>query len=255
MEKKLVNIVINAFLLIAFLLFVITILVKRFGYFKPSSQFIVPEKKYQNINHKHLNGWLLGNEVSNKIILYCHGNTGNISHEEMKILELRNLGYSVLAFDYSGYGKSGGVPSEQQLYDDASDMIAFILQKYRSDQIILYGFSLGGPVATYAARRYAIPTLILESPLPSIKIYLKNKYPMLSLFTSLFPEFDTYAYLNGFKGKSLLIHSAEDQKIKYETVKHLIDISSSHIQTRGSHNNPIIPWNDVKIFIETPIKK
>ena len=255
MEKKLVNIFINAFLIIAFLLFVITIIIKRFFYFKPSSKFIESKDKYQNINHRHLHGWLLENKLSNKIILYCHGNTGNISHDERRIVELRNLGYSVLAFDYSGYGKSGGVPSEQQLYDDASDMIAFISQKYKNEQIILYGFSLGGPVATYAARKYGINTLILESPLPSIKIYLKNKYPMLSLFTPLFPEFDTYSYLNGFKGKSLLLHSTEDQKIKYETVKHLIDISSSHIQTRGSHNNPIIQWNDVKIFIETPIKK
>ena len=255
MEKKLVNIFINAFLIIAFLLFITTILVKRFAYFKPSSKFIVSEKKYQNINHKHLHGWLLENEASNKIILFCHGNKGNISHEEGRIVALRNLGYSVLAFDYSGYGKSGGVPSEQQLYDDTSDMIAFIRQKYTPDQIILYGFSLGGPVATYAARRYAIPTLILESPLPSIKIYLKNKYPMLSLFTPLFPEFDTCSYLNGFKGKSLLLHSTEDKKINYESVKDLINISSSHIQIKGSHNNPIISWNDVKTFIETPIRR
>lgn len=254
MEKRLVNIFVNAFLIIVFLLFIITILVKRFMYFKPSSQFIEPKDKYQNINHRHLHGWLLENKTSNKIILYCHGNAGNISHEEKKIVALRNLGYSVLAFDYSGYGKSGGVPSEQQLYDDASDMISFISQKYRPEQIILYGFSLGGPVATYAARKYAIPTLILESPLPSIKIYLKSKYHMLSFFAPLFPEFDTYAYLDGFKGKSLLLHSAEDEVISYESIKNLINISSSNIQMGGSHNNPVIPWNDLKTFIETPIK-
>jgi len=250
MEKKLVNIIVNAFLIIVFLLFIITILVKRFVYFKPSSQFIQTLDKYQNINHKHLHGWFLENESSDKIILFCHGNTGNISHEQERIISLRNLGYSVLTFDYSGYGKSGGVPSEQQLYDDASDMIAFIRQKYPPEQIIIYGFSLGGPVATYAARRYGIPTLILESPLPSVKIYLKNKYPMMSFFAPLFPEFDTYSYLNGFRGKTLLLHSSEDTKISYETVMHLINISSLHIQMRGSHNKPIIPWNEVKKFIE-----
>jgi pimeloyl-ACP methyl ester carboxylesterase len=254
MEKKLVNIIVNAFLIIAFLLFIITILVKRFVYFKPSSQFIQTQDKYLDIKHRHLHGWFLENESSNKIILFCHGYMGNMSHEQTRIIALKNLGYSVLAFDYSGYGKSGGVPSEQQLYDDASDMIAFIRQKYRPEEIILYGFSLGGPVATYAARRYGITTLILESPLPSIKIYLKNKYPMLSFFMPLFSEFDTYAYLNGFKGKTLLLHSAEDEMISYESVKNLINISSLHIQMRGSHNNPIIQWNEVKRFIETPIR-
>jgi len=255
MEKKLVNIIVNAFLIIVFLLFIITILVKRFVYFKPSSQFIQSLDKYQNINHRHLHGWILENESSNKIILFCHGNAGNISHEQSRIISLRNLGYSVLTFDYSGYGKSGGVPSEQQLYDDASDMIAFIRQKYRPEQIILYGFSLGGPVATYTARKYGITTLILEAPLPSIKIYLKSKYPMLSFFSPLFSEFDTYAYLNGFKGKTLLLHSVEDEVISYESLKNLINISSLYIQIRGSHNTPIIPWNEVKKFIETPIRK
>ena len=253
MEKKLVNIFVNAFLIIAFLLFIITILVKRFVYFKPSSQFIQSLDKYQNINHRHLHGWLLENDASNKIILFCHGNSGNISHEQSRIIGLRNLGYTVLIFDYSGYGKSGGVPNEQQLYDDASDMIAFIRQKYRSEQIIVYGFSLGGPIATYAARRYGITTLILESSLPSIKIYLKSKYPMFSFFAPLFPEFDTYSYLNGFKGKSLLLHSVEDETISYESVKDLINISSLHIQMIGSHNKPMIPWKEVKKFIETPI--
>ena len=254
MEKKLVNIIVNAILIIVFLLFIITILVKRFVYFKPSSQFIQSLDKYQDVNYRHLHGWFLENESSNKIILFCHGNTGNISDEQARIIALKNLGYSVLTFDYSGYGKSRGVPSEQQLYDDASDMIAFIRQKYRPEQIILYGFSLGGPVATYAARKYGITTLILEAPLPSIKNYLKNKYPMLSFFAPLFSEFDTYAYLNGFKGKTLLLHSVEDEKISYESVKNLINISSLHIQMRGSHNKPIIEWNEVKKFIETPIR-
>ena len=254
MEKKLVDILVNALLIIALLLFIITILIKRFVYFRPSSLMNEPKDKYRNVNHKHLHGWLLENEASDKIILFCHGYRGNISHEQDRIITLRNLGYSVLAFDYSGYGKSGGVPSEQQLYDDTSDMIALLRQKYRPEQIIVYGFSLGGSVATYAARRYGIPTLILESPLPSIKIYLKSKYPMLSFFAPLFQEFDTYAYLDGFKGKSLILHSVEDEKISYESMKNLINISSFNIQMRGSHNKPNIPWNDVKTFIETPIR-
>jgi len=253
MDKKQIDIIGKIFLIILTLLFVCTITIKRFVYFRPSSHFIQTRESYQNISHGHLHGWLLENKLSDKIILFCHGNAGNISYEEKRITILRNLGYSVLAFDYSGYGKSNGVPNEQQLYDDASAMISVLRQKYRPEQIIVYGFSLGGPVATYAARRCAIPTLILESPVPSIKILLKSRYPMCSFVAPLFPEFETYAYLDGFKGKSLLLHSPEDEKIPYESVKNLINISSLHIQTRGSHDNPVIPWNDVKIFIESPL--
>ena len=254
MEKELIDILVKVILVTLTVVFVLTMLIKRFVYFKPSYTFIQTKEIYVDVNNGHLHGWLLENEISNKIILFCHGNWGNISYEEKRITILRNLGYSVLAFDYSGYGKSSGVPSEQQLYDDASSMVALLRQKYRPEQIILYGFSLGGPVAIYAARRYSIPTVILESPLPSIKILLKIKYPMFSLFAPLFPEFDTYSYLDGFKGKSLLIHSIDDEKIPYESVKNLINISSLHIKTNGSHNNPNIPWNEVKAFIESSLR-
>jgi len=254
MDKKLADILIKVFLTSVTILFIFTIVIKRFVYFRPSSHFIQTKETYQNINHGHLHGWLLQNDKSNKIILICHGNAGNISHEERRMIDLRNLGYSVLAFDYSGYGKSSGVPSEQQLYDDASTMTALLRQTYSPEQIVIYGVSLGGPIATYVARRYSIPTLILEAPLPSIKIFIENKYPFISFLSPLFPEFDTFAYLDGFRGKSLIMHSPVDDMIPYETVKNLTQICSLHIQIAGSHTYPMIPWNDVKSFIETSVK-
>jgi hypothetical protein len=203
------------------------------------------------VNNQHLHGWFLQNKKSNKVILLCHGNFGNISHKQRKMIEIRNIGYSVLAFDYSGYGKSGGSPNERNLYDDASMMVSLLLKTYKHKQIILYGESLGGPVATYVAKKYSIPTLILEGPLPSVKILIKNKYPILSFIAFLFPEFDTETYLKDYKGKSLIIHSIEDKKIPYSSVQKLIDLCSQHIQIEGSHNDPVIPWEKVKIFIES----
>jgi hypothetical protein len=251
MNKQFIEIISKIFLIFIVFIFICLLLIKRFLYFRPSNNFILTEEKYVIVNHEHLYGWLLENKSSNKIILLCHGNFGNISHKEGKMIEMRNLGYSVLAFDYSGYGKSQGVPSEQRLYDDASMMVALLRQKYQPEQIILYGESLGGPVATYVARRYSIPTLILEAPLPSVKILIKNKYPIISFLAFLFPEFDTEAYLKGYNGKSLIMHSKEDTKIPYSSVQNLIALCSQHIQIQGSHSNPIIPWIKVKIFIES----
>lgn len=251
MDTKLKETLIKASLIFMTVLFIFTLLIKRFIYFRPSYHFIQTKEKYLDINHGHLNGWLLENEKETaKIILICHGNGGNISYEESRMVALRNLGYSVLAFDYSGYGKSGGVPSEQQLYDDASAMVALLRQNYNPEQIIIYGVSIGGPVATYIARRYSIPTLILESPLPSIQALIESKYPMFSFVKPLFPEFDTSSYLDGFRGKSLLLHSLTDEVIPYDSVKKLINLCSLHIQIRGSHSYPEIPWEDVKTFIE-----
>lgn len=250
MNKKLTEILIKLSLVILVVIFITLMLIKRFVYFKPSSHFLPTKETYKVVRHNHLHGWLLEAE-SDSIILLCHGNTGNISHCENKIVALHNLGYSVLAFDYSGYGKSSGIPNEQQLYDDASTMVALIRQTYSPDKIILYGESLGAPIATYVARRYSISILILESPLPSVKLLIENKFPLWQIYSFLFPEFDTAAYLKGYKGKSLVMHSPTDQIIPYTSATNIFQMCNHHIQLDGSHNNLIIPWNQIKEFIES----
>jgi fermentation-respiration switch protein FrsA (DUF1100 family) len=254
MNKQLTETLIKVGLVIVVIIFVGILIIKRFVYFQPSSHFLPTKEAYKVVRHGHLHGWLLDiSDQSDKVVLFCHGNGGNISHREEKISTIRNLGYSVLIFDYSGYGKSKGVPTEQQLYDDTSAMVALLRQTYQPEQIVLYGESMGGAVATYAARRYSVGTLILEAPLPSMKILIKNKYPIIGWLSFLFPEFDTASYLNGYKGKSLILHSPTDEVIPYNSVSHLLQMCTHHIPIDGSHNNPIIPWEQVKQFIESAI--
>lgn len=93
------------------LLFVIVTVVKRFFYFKPSNKFMTTNENYIAIKHRHIYGWLLKSD-SEKIVIFCHGYNGNISHRENKYIELKKIGCSILTFDYSGYGKSSGIPSE-----------------------------------------------------------------------------------------------------------------------------------------------
>jgi fermentation-respiration switch protein FrsA (DUF1100 family) len=250
-NKQLIETVFKVVLVILGVLVVIVLLIKRFVYFQPSSHFISTQEAYKTIHHNHLHGWLLEAPGSTRIVLFCHGNGGNISNREPKAVALRNLGYSVLLFDYSGYGKSGNSPSEQQLYDDVSSMTALLRRQYNPEQIILYGESLGGPVATYAARRYSIPTLILEAPVPSMKILIQYKYPMIGFLSNFFPEFDTMAYLMGYKGRTLLLHSFTDEIIPYNSTLHMHPYVTKHIPIDGSHNDPIIPWSEVKAFIDS----
>jgi fermentation-respiration switch protein FrsA (DUF1100 family) len=249
-DNTLYETLIKFILTVTVILIIGILLIKRFLYFRPSSHFMSTKETYKTIRHGNLHGWLLEHPNATKIILLCHGNAGNISYKEEKMIALRNLGYSVLAFDYSGYGKSTGIPSEQTLYDDASSMVALLRETYSPDNIVLYGESIGGPVATYAARRYSVQKLILEAPLPSMKVLIQHKYPILGYLASFFTEFDTSAYLNGYSGKSLIMHSPTDEIIPYLTIAELLKMCTNHIQLDGSHNNPIIPWKDVQQFIE-----
>ena len=116
--------------LIVLAIFIVGILlVKRFLYFRPSSDFLPYKDTYQDMSEGKLHGWFLQGS-GEKAILYCHGNAGNISHRQSYIDSLNSLGYSVLIFDYSGYGRSRGIPSESQFYHDASVFMSMLMKNY-----------------------------------------------------------------------------------------------------------------------------
>jgi len=237
------------FIITIVLLFLVILIIKRFGYFHPSYEFIPPQVQFEDVMEGNVNAWYIKGH-NNKIILFCHGNAGNISHRQDKVLNLNKLGYSVLIFDYSGFGRSKGVPNEQMCYHNAGMYMDFLLSKFPKENIILYGESLGGAVAMYTGRRYRIKTIILESPLPSIKKYIKSKYKYLGFLSFLFPEFDTDSYIKGYNGRILTLHCVHDEVIPYSTIQTVIDNSTKFIPMEGSHNYPNIPWNEIDHFIQ-----
>lgn len=240
---------------------------KELEYFRPSKHFPETAEQYEEINvltgpRKHINGRLLRPESGyNKIVLLCHGNASNVAKEEWRMAGLRDLGYAVLAFDYSGYGKSSGVPSERQMYKDASIMLALLLQTHEPSEIVVYGRSIGAPVAAYVAGRYGIPTLVLESPLSSMRAVIKSRHGSIAagLIEALCPEFDTAAHLARFHGaqsklaqrrRSLVMHGPADEIVPYDSVGKLISMCTKHIQIGGTHDRPVLLWEQIGAFIE-----
>ena len=148
------------------------------------------------------------------------------------------MNYNVLIFDYSGFGRSSGIPNEQQLYEDSCLITSTVLQKYNSKNIILYGEQLGCSIATYIARRYNIPTLILESPLPSIKYIFTEK--IRKLFSVFFTEFNTELYLNGYKGRTLILYDNDND------INNLLNLATTKILITQYDNLPL----GIKNFIE-----
>jgi len=81
--------------------------------------FTFEEIGLTNANGTWLHGWFIPAPESRGTVLFLHGNAGNISHRLDSIAIFRELGLSTLIFDYSGYGQSGGKPSEKNTYTDA----------------------------------------------------------------------------------------------------------------------------------------
>jgi fermentation-respiration switch protein FrsA (DUF1100 family) len=232
------------------ILFIIILVVKRFAYFRPVYDFMPPQEKYEDIREGNLHAWYKSG-TSGKIIFFCHGNAGNLSFRQSKLVELSKMGHSVLIFDYSGFGQSKGVPSEQMCYANADMFISFLLRKgYKKESIIPYGESMGAAIATYVARKYNLSAVIIEGGLPGIKHLIKYWYPKVGpLLGLLFYEFDTVSYLNGYKGKVLTMHCIHDEIVPYSITARIRDLSTIFIDMDGSHNMPIIPWGEVQKFL------
>lgn len=238
-------------LIILVIVVIVVLLIKRFIYFRPTSEFLPYKDTYQDISEGNLHGWFVGNKNS-KTILICHGNAGNISHRQSIIDPLVELGYSVMIFDYSGYGRSRGIPSESQFYQDASVFTEILMQFTDKNNIILYGESIGAPVAVYIAIKYGINTLIIDSGLPSIKKYISCRFSLLgSILGFIFSEFNTEEFLEGYKGSLLVMHSPSDEIIPYVITDKMRKYAKQFIDIKGTHNNRIIDWNRVDMFIKT----
>jgi len=116
--------------------------------------------KFENIqittkDNVNLDTWLVpakDNDLVGKgVILFCHGNGGNISHRISYLPIFRDLGLGTFLFDYRGYGKSGGTPSEEGTYADVEAAWQYLTQERQipPQKIIIYGESLGGAIASY----------------------------------------------------------------------------------------------------------
>jgi len=151
------------------------------------------------------------------------------------------LGYEVVMMDYRGYGKSTGTPSEQFLYDDASLVYQWVLTKTTPSRIIIYGRSLGTPVASKLAASVQPEILILETPFDELKgaapVYLQS---LLSFFPLRY-SFPTKDYLVHVKGKKLIFHGTNDRVVPLSSALRLRPLLKDGdefiIITNGNHRN------------------
>ncbi|MEA2079320.1 MAG: alpha/beta hydrolase, partial [Pseudomonadota bacterium] len=159
-----------------------------------------------------LHGWYIPRQGSDRVLLFLHGNGGNISHRGESVAVFHRLGLNVLIFDYRGYGQSQGEPSEHGLYQDAAAAWHYLTETrdFASEDIILFGRSLGGAVAAKLASEVQAGGLILESTFSSAPDVARSLFPFLSRLVVLRYAFDTAEYLKGVACPLLVLHSPED---------------------------------------------
>jgi fermentation-respiration switch protein FrsA (DUF1100 family) len=170
-------------------------------------------------------GWILDAGPRSPMLLWCHGNAGNIIHRLENLVELYRLGFSVLLFDYRGYGRSDGKPSELGLYRDAQGAYLFVTEQRAvpRQRLVVFGRSLGSIVAADLVSRRPAAGLILESTFPSVAAVARLTYFGAAGYWLLGAKFNLLERLSFISAPILLIHGDRDSIIPLALGKIVFD--------------------------------
>jgi fermentation-respiration switch protein FrsA (DUF1100 family) len=149
------------------------------------------------------------------VLVYFHGNAGNIGGRAEKYQAWIGQGAGVLALEYRGYGRNLGAPSEEGFYKDARAALDYLMtQNIPGNRIILYGESIGTGVASKMAEEREAGALILEAPFTSLADVGAEQYPYVAgAYYLVRDRFDTLSRLKGITEPLLLFHGTADDVV------------------------------------------
>lgn len=161
--------------------------------------------------------------------LYCHGNAGNLSHRGEQIKRWQDLlGQATLIFDYPGYGRSDGSPSEAGCYAAADASFQWLVgqQRIAPERIVLHGGSLGCAVATELAVRFPHRAVVLVSPFTSMPDMAQQLYPWLPARWLVRSRFDNLDRIGRTKRPVFIAHGTADQLVPFRQGERLFEAAA-----------------------------
>ncbi len=196
-----------------------------------------------------VSAWWIPAPSERGVLLYCHGNAGNISHRLAATAIFRDLGLSVLLFDYRGYGKSKGILSEQGTYRDAETAWNYLIEvkKRRPKQILLFGKSLGGAIAAEMALRHRPGGLILQSSFTSLPDMAAGLFPLMPARYLVKYKYATEEKIGSIACPTLIVHSQEDEIVPFAQGRILFAKAAEpkrFLTIQGDHNQGFLTSGD-----------
>ena len=216
-------------------------------YFRADSMIFVPQPssyqdnqdilKIKTGDNKSISAIYLRNPQAKYTILYAHGNAEDLGYIKSRLEKIRDLGFSVFAYDYRGYGTSEGTPTEKAAYQDINTAYNYLTQtlKVPPQKIIVFGRSVGGGSAVDLASKKPVGGLIVESSFTSIFRVVVH-VPLLP-----FDKFTNLAKIKKVKCPVLIIHGKTDEIIPFSHGEKLFAAVSSPKLSfwveKASHND------------------
>lgn len=190
-----------------------------------------------------LHGWWIAHPRARGTLLYCHGSSGSIAQRVDVFRQLAKLRMNVFAFDYRGYGRSEGVPSERGLYADARAAYDHLIDERGAAPagILLFGHSLGGAVAIQAAREREAAGLVVESSFTDLKDMARSLYPQLPLHWVTRNQFRSIEKVAELTLPKLFVHGTEDGTVPFAVGRRLFEAAAEpkelYLVERAGHND------------------
>jgi len=239
----------------------------RFAFFPSAGEHATPDDlgltferaTLSTSDGEHLRAWLLPNPTARALVVYFHGNGGNLSVWLPILAGLHRQGFTVAAIDYRGYGASTGRPSERGLYRDVDAALEWASRLVRPGLPVLYwGRSLGTTMAAYAATKRRPGGLVLEAGFPDVRTLMRATPPLgvLSLFSSY--RFPTAEYAGRAGCPVLVMHGDADGVVPFsngrELYARLPEPKRFAVIAGGDHNDLSPPdprsyWSVVHEFV------
>lgn len=196
-----------------------------FVFFPDRTHDSIPERfglNYQDVffeasDGKRLHGWFFPLPGNSPVILFCHGNAGNISQRLENVRLLVDRGLQVFIFDYRGYGKSAGRPSETGIYKDGLGAYDDLVKRIGISpaRIIVFGRSLGAAVALEVALSRKVKCLVMESAFTSTKDMAKTMF-LFNVLSPLLPaHYDNLSKIPLLRVPKLFVHGREDEIVPF----------------------------------------
>ncbi len=174
------------------------------------------------------------------VVLYFHGNAGNLSRWGVIASELTKYNYDVFVMDYRTYGKSTGILSEDGLYNDAQHCYEYLVGLGYSN-IVVYGRSLGTAMALNVASKHKVSHVILETPFYSIADVAKKRFPVFPVEKLIKYHFSNFESIEEVSSAMTIIHGTSDRVVPIKSSIKLFESAPKQTKfitvEKASHNN------------------
>ena len=189
-----------------------------FNFKTPFKEFNIPVNKTDTIS---MIKFFPADSIPKGLVIYFHGNMGNVEYYGPFANEFTKYGYEVWMPDYPGYGKSTGERNEKKLYDEAWLVQKLAMNSYHSNNIIIYGKSLGTGIAAYTASVSKCRQLVLETPYYSITDMFAHYAWMYPVSLMVKYKIPTGQFLEDVKAPVIIFHGTADKIIPYSCAEKL----------------------------------